>query len=218
MARNFALSAYVTSFALLIGCPVCCEAVAGAVSAGGQHHGAGGATSAAAVGAIAATSEGARHHALVGELEKVDTAAKKITIRTADGTEHAVSYGGRTIVHGLTGTTKAADLAGKEGSQVVVHYTGAGKHEAADHIDVFGHDALKTTEGTLTRVDKAGHKVVVKSAEGVDETYDLGRDSAIDTKHGLVSVAHFTGKEGDHVIVYHTEEGGRKVVHLLRHI
>jgi len=159
-----------------------------------------------------------RHHALVGELEKVDTEAKKITIRAADGTEHAFSYGGRTIVHGLEGTAKAADLAGKEGSRVVVHYTGAGGRETADHIDVFSHDALKTAEGTLTHVDKAGQKVVVKTSDGVDETYDLGRDSAIDTKDGLVDLAHFTGKQGDHVIVYHTEEGGRKVVHLLKHL
>jgi Cu/Ag efflux protein CusF len=161
---------------------------------------------------------GGRHHALVGELKKVDTEAKKITIRAADGTEHAVSYGDRTIVHGLEGTAKAADLAGKEGSQVVVHYTGAAGHETADHVDVFGHDALKTTEGTITQVDKAGHTVVVKTTDGVDETYDLGRDSAIDTKEGFVDLAHFTGKEGDHVIVYHTEEGGRKVVHLLERL
>jgi Cu/Ag efflux protein CusF len=163
-------------------------------------------------------SEAGRHHALVGDLEKVDSEAKKITIRAADGTEHVVSYGGRTIVHGLQGTARAADLAGKEGSKVVVHYTGAAGRETADHIDVFGHDALKTTEGTLTQVDKTGHTLAVKTSDGAEETYHLGRDSAIDTKDGLVDVAHFTGKEGDHVIVYHTEEGGRKVVHLLEHL
>jgi Cu/Ag efflux protein CusF len=194
MARNIAFSAYVRTFVLLVGCISCRGVVFGMVS------------------------EAGRHHALVGELEKVDREAKKITIRAADGTEHVVSYGDRTIVHGLKGTAKAADLAGKEGSRVVVHYTGAAGRETADHVDVFGHDALKTTEGTLTQVDKAGHKVVVKTSDGVDETYDLGRDSAIDTKDGLVDVAHFTGKEGDHVIVFHTEEGGRKVVHLLKHL
>lgn len=194
MARNIALSACVRTFLLLAGCISCCGLGFGMVTAGGHHH------------------------ALVGELEKVDTEAKKITIRAADGTEHAISYGERTIVHGLEGTAKAADLAGKEGSRVVVHYAGAAGHEAADHIDVFGHDALQTTEGTLTQVDKAGHKVVVKTSDGVEETYDLGRDSAIDTKNGLVDAAHFTAKEGDHVIVYHTEEGGRKVVRLLKHL
>jgi len=194
MARNSASSVSVTSFVLLVGCILCCGVVFGMASEGSQHHG------------------------LVGDLEKVDTGAKKITIRAADGTEHTVSYGDRTIVHGLEGTAKAADLAGKEGSQVVVHYTGAAGRETADHIDVFDHDTLKTTEGTLSHVDNAGHTIVVKTSDGVDETYDLGRDSAIDTKDGLVDAAHFTGKEGDHVIVYHTEEGGRKVVHLLKRL
>jgi len=192
--RRFALSVFVTAFVLLFGSQSSREAVPGAVA------------------------EDAQHHAFVGELEKVDKDAKEITIRAADGTEHVFSYGGRTIVHGLKGTAKGADLAGKEGSQAVVHYTGAAGRETADHIDVFGHDTLKTTEGTITRVDKAGHTVVVKTSDGADETYDLGRDSAVDTEHGLVDAARFTGKEGDHVVVYHTEEGGRKVVHLLKRI
>jgi len=194
MVRRIALSACVTIFVLLFGGLSCCQAVLGA------------------------DAESTQHHAFVGELEKVDKDAKKITIRAADGTEHVFSYGGRTIVHGLEGTAKGADLAGKEGSQVVVHYTGAAGRETADHIDVFGHDTLKTTEGTITQVDKAGHKVVVKTSEGAEETYDLGRDSAVDTGHGLVDAARFTGKEGDHVVVYHTEEGGRKVVHLLKRL
>jgi Cu/Ag efflux protein CusF len=167
---------------------------------------------------MGAVSAGSHHHALVGELEKVDTDAKKITVRAADGTEHAVSYGGRTVVHGLEGTGKTADLAGKEGSRVVVHYTGEAGRETTDHIDVFGHDALKTTEGTLTHVDKAGRTVAVKTADEAEETFDLGRDTAIGAKDGLVDVAHFTGKEGDHVIVYHTEEAGHKVVRLLKHL
>jgi len=194
MARNIALSVSVTAFVLLIGYVSCCGVAFGMVTASRQHH------------------------ALVGELEKVDTEAKKITIRAADGTEHVFSYGEHTLVHGLEGTAKAGDLAGKEGSQVMVHYTGAAGQETTDHIDVFGHDALQTTEGTLSQVDKAGHTVVVKTSNGVDETYHLGRDSAIDTKNGLVDAAHFAGKEGDHVILYHTEEGGRKVVHLLKHL
>jgi Cu/Ag efflux protein CusF len=166
----------------------------------------------------AVVSPTTRYHGLVGDLEKVDTGAKKITVRAADGTVHAFSYGGQTVVHGLEATARAADLAGKEGSRVLVHYTGGAGREAAVHIDVFGRDTLKTTEGTISEVDKAGKKVVVKGTDGVNETYDLGKDSALDTKHGIVDVAHYTGRVGDHVIVYHTEEGGRKVVHLLKHL
>jgi len=194
MGRNIALLVCATSFVMFVGCLGRCEAAVGAVSPEDQHH------------------------ALVGDLEKVDADAKKISIRSADGTEHAISYGARTIVHGLAGTAKAADLAGKEGSRVVVHYSGEAGEETTDHIDVFGHDALKTTEGTLTQVDKASRKIVVRTSDGMDRTYHLGRDSAIDTEDGIVDIAHFTGKEGDHVIIYHTEEGGRKVVHLLKRL
>jgi Cu/Ag efflux protein CusF len=194
MTRQVALSTLVTTILLFVGCLGYCEAVRAEVSASG------------------------RHHAVAGELEKVDADAKKITIRAADGTEHAFSYGRRTVVHGVEATAKGAELAGREGSQVVVRYSGAAGRETADHIDVFGHDALKTTEGTITEVDKAGQKVVVRTSDGADETYDLGRDSAIDTEHGLVDAARFTGKEGDHVVVYHTEDAGRKVVHLLKRL
>jgi hypothetical protein len=33
-----------------------------------------------------------------------------------------------------------------------------------------------------------------------------------------VDAARFTGKESDHVVVYHTEEGGKKVAHLFKHL
>ena len=38
MARNIALSAFVTSLGLLVGCLTCCEAAMSAVSAGSHHH------------------------------------------------------------------------------------------------------------------------------------------------------------------------------------
>jgi len=194
MTRTLGLSVWLTIFLSVLGCLGYCDA------------------------ARADESASKPHHALVGELEKVDTGAKKITIRAADGTEHAFSYSGRTLVHGGAAAAKGAELVGKEGSQVVVRYTGEAGSETADHIDVFGHDALKTTEGTISHVDKVGHKVTVKAADGAEETYDIGRDSALDTGHGVVDAARVTAKEGDHVVVYHTEEGGRKVVHLFKRL
>ncbi len=190
MSRNIRLSAWTLSFVLVVGSAAFCTAASGA----------------------------AEHHALVGELARVDKNAKRVTIKAADGTEHTLAYGDRTIVHELQGAAKTADLAGKEGSQVFVRYTGAGAHETAEHIDVFGHDALKTTNGTLVRVDQVGHNVVIKTSKGAEETYDLGQEAAVDTKSGITDAARFTAKEGDHVIVYHTEEGGHKVIHLLKHL
>jgi len=194
MARSLTLSARVTIFLSIVGFLGYCGAARAEVSGTKPHH------------------------AVVGELEKVDTESKKITIRAADGTEHVFSYSGRTLVHGGAATAKGAELTGKEGGQVVVRYTGEAGRETAEHIDVFGHDTLKASEGTITHVDNVGREVTVKAADGAEETYDIGRDSALDSAHGLVDAARFTGKEGDHVVVYHTEEGGKKVAHLFRRL
>jgi hypothetical protein len=84
----------------------------------------------------------AQEHAVAGELEKVGQDGKTITVKTADGTEHVFKVTGKTA---LTGTEKAAKdvgLAGKEGSQVVVKYTGEGADKTAHAVDVTGKDAF----------------------------------------------------------------------------
>jgi len=194
MRRDRAESGCVALSALLVGCLWFCKP---------------------ALGVVAPTT---RYHGLVGNLEKVDTQAKRITVRTAEGYERGFSYGGTIAVHGLEGTAQAADLVGKVGSRVVVHYTGLPGRETAARVDVFGYDALKRTEGRLSEVDKSGRKVAVKTADGATETFEVAKDSALDTKHGIVDMVHYTGRAGDPVIIYHTQEGGRKVVRLLKHL
>jgi arginine repressor len=156
------------------------------------------------------------HHTLVGELVRIDKKAKKLVIRTADGVEHVVLYTGRTTVHSLERVGNASYLAGKEGSQVVVHYTQHGATATADEVDVFGHQVLQATDGTLVKVDKDGRHVVIRTKDGAEETYDLGRDAALDTADGVADASDLVAKEGDHVVVYHTKEGGRKVLHILK--
>jgi hypothetical protein len=154
-------------------------------------------------------------HTLVGELVRINTKAKDLVIRTADGTEHVVAYTGRTAVRGLGRAADASYLAGKEGSQVVIHYTQRGATATADDVDVFGHASLKEVDGTLVAVDKDGRHVVIRTRNGAEETYDLGQDAAIDTKDGMIDAADLAAKKGDRVVIYHTEEGGHKVIHAL---
>jgi uncharacterized protein YjhX (UPF0386 family) len=155
-------------------------------------------------------------HTLVGELERVDAKAKRITIKTADGAEHVVSYTGSTVVHGLAQGGRAGYLAGKQGSQVVVHYTEHGATATADRVDVFGHDALKSTDGTLVRVNQRTHTMVVRTADGTEHTYSMSRNAVVDTTHGVMDRTDLAARKGDHVIVYHTAQGEHTVVHAVK--
>src|ERR1700691_3736387 len=63
---------------------------------------------------------------VTGTLTKVDTGAKTVTVKTADGTEHVVKYTGKTTANGAKSVAHATDLAGKEGGHVIVHSTTEG--------------------------------------------------------------------------------------------
>jgi hypothetical protein len=98
----------------------------------------------------------------------------------------------------------------------VVHYTEKGADKTAVGVDDFGKDALKEGKGTVTHVDKAARTVTVKAADGTEDTYHVAKDATVDAGHGVVKSSEWTAKEGDHVVVHYTEEGGKKVVHLFK--
>jgi hypothetical protein len=155
-------------------------------------------------------------HAVAGELEKVSDDGKTVTVKAADGTEHVFKVTGKTVVTGTEGGAKSAALAGKEGSQVVVKYTGEGADRTAHAIDVTGKDAFKATEGTVTKVGKGGHTVTVKMADGTEKTFDMGKQAMVDTGHGVSDASKYTAKEGEKVVVYSTVKPAGEVVHLFK--
>jgi hypothetical protein len=164
-------------------------------------------------------------HAVAGTVKKVDAAGKTIAIKTADGVEHVFKYSDKTVMQAAKETEKGAKagtvdtyMAGKEGTQVVVHYTEKGGEKTATGIDDFGKTTVKESKGTVTHVDKAARTVTVKAADGTEGTYHVAKDATIDTEHGVVKGSEWSAKEGDKVTVHYTEDAGKKVVHLFRRL
>jgi len=153
--------------------------------------------------------------AVEASVTHVDAAAKTVTVKTADGTEHTFKTVGHTTIHGVEATPGVAkdSLKGlKEGSDVVVHYTKKGTVDTAEEIDKIGEGGLKETKGTITKLDRAGKKVVVKGDDGVEHTYDLSEHAARDAGK---DIAEGTEK-GAKVSIYYTEKGGRKIAHFFK--
>jgi len=162
-------------------------------------------------------------HAIEGAVTKVDKAAKTIAIKTADGAEEVIGYTEHTAVrdsHTAAHATKMGIMdtyfAGKEGSHVVIRYTGKGAEKTATVVEDFGKDTLKTGRGTVTKVDKAAHTVEVKTDDGAETTYRLGSDGVVETDHGVVRASRYIAKEGDKVVVHYTEDEGGKVVRFFK--
>lgn len=162
--------------------------------------------------------------AVSGTISKIDTAAKTIAVKTADGAEHVFHYTEHTVVKagaeaGKGAKTSAVDsyLAGKQGTHVVVHYTEEGAQKTATGVDDLGKGTVKATKGTVTKVDEAGHTMTVKTENGAEETYHVAKDATVDTKDGVVKGAHYAEK-GAKVTVQYTEEAGQKVAHFIKHL
>lgn len=153
--------------------------------------------------------------AVQGTVKKVDSATKTIVVKAADGVEHTFHFVGRTTVHGAEATGEAAKdaLKGvKEGSEVVVHYSKKGTEETAEEVDHVGKDGLKATEGTVSKIDRGGKTLVVKAADGTEETFRLTDSAAKDAGKDIAKGSEKSAK----VTVYYTEHAGRKVAHFFK--
>src|SRR5579872_3163739 len=153
--------------------------------------------------------------AVSGTVKKVDSAAKTIVVKTADGAEHTFHFVGRTAVHGgekAAAGAKDAFHGLKEGSDVVVHYTAKGGKETAQEVDRMGEGGLKVSEGTVTHLDRGAKTLAVKTADGTEETYHMADHAAKDAGKDIAAGAEKSAK----VTVYYTEEAGRKVAHFFK--
>jgi hypothetical protein len=156
-----------------------------------------------------------QHGIVTGVVSKVDAGAKTVAVKTADGTEHTFHFVKRTTVHGAEDTAKGtADAFGglKEGSQVAVHYTAKGGEETGEEFDRLGKDGLKSTDVTVTHIDRGAKTLAVKTTDGTAETLRLTGSAAKDAGKDIAEGTEKSAK----VTVYYTEEGGRKIVHFFK--
>jgi hypothetical protein len=172
----------------------------------------------AACFAIAVARAQGPTHVVTGTVEKVDAGAKTIAVKTADGTVETVKFTDKTTVHGLKDGAKGVDLAGKEGGHVIVHATGEGAEKTAHSVEWVGDKTVHTTEGTVEDVGKGTKTVAVKTADGTKEAFDVSEHATVDTGKTVGRYSAVGAKKGEHVTVYYTEEAGKKIAHVFKHL
>jgi len=152
-----------------------------------------------------------------GIITKIDRAARTVAVKTADGAEHVFHWTKGTAVHGV----RASDVAAKDswhglkaGSEVVAHSTKRGTEDTAVEVDKVGDAGLTKTEGSIKEIDRGGKKLVIKSADGAEQTFALTGHAAAD---GGKAVAEGTAK-GSNVVVYSTKNAGKKIAHFFEKI
>jgi hypothetical protein len=146
--------------------------------------------------------------AVHGTVTKVDAVTKTIVVKTADGTEHTLHFIKKTSVHGAE-VTEAGAKEGyqglREGYEVVARYTVKGGEKTAVEVDKMGKEGMHEVTGTVSSIDRNGKKLVVKAADGTEQTYRIASHAAGETAEKTEKAAKVT--------VYYTENAGKKIAH-----
>ena len=156
------------------------------------------------IGAVALVSA-ASDPVIHGTVKKVDEGARTVTIETAKGSEEVVHFTDKTVVHGTAAGSKDVFHGLKVGSEVAVHGTTV-------EVDDIGKDGLKATEGTISKIGAGGKEVVIKTADGTEQAFQVTGDAAADLGKATAKGAEKSGK----FTLYYTEEGGKKVAHFFK--
>jgi len=154
-----------------------------------------------------------------GTVTKIDSGAKTIVVKTKDGVEHTLHFMAKTMVHGTEAGAKDAFKGLKEGSEVVVHYSTRGTGKTVDstestgktalELDKVGKDGMKSSEGTITELDRGTKTIAIRTADGTVQTFKMTDHAVEDAGEDIARGTEKTAK----VTVYYTEEGGENVAH-----
>jgi Cu/Ag efflux protein CusF len=109
---------------------------------------------------------------------------------------------------GIARSSRAAVVAAAMliGCVGMVNAAAAAPQAKAAKADNKKHSASHKVSGVIEKVDEAGKTIVVKTAAGGEETFEVGKGA---TLKGM--------KEGAKVTVQYSEEGGKKIAHALKH-
>ena len=163
-------------------------------------------------------------HAVAGEVQKLDHAAKTVVLHTADGGNETVGFSEDTVVHGVTSEGSPVDAYAKdvlEGAWAIVQYTDNGARKTAVAIDSLGGRAVKVAHGSVLRVDQAAEFIVIKTTAGAEDRFELARQVAVDAGRGVERGATPTCRaieEGVQVAISYSEQAGKKTAVVVNRI
>jgi hypothetical protein len=152
--------------------------------------------------------------ALEGTVDQTYKAANTVIVKTVDGVRHLFHLTGKTAVHGTESAAAEAFRGLEAGTAVVVHYTADAPEDTALEVDRLDDRGLKSMQGVVTRVDRAGETISIRLADGSTETLRLTDRAAIDAGKEVDRAAANTTR----VVVYYADEAGQRVAHYFKRI
>lgn len=150
-------------------------------------------------------------------IENIDSAANTITVKLPDGTDKTLQLGKRLTVNGREETRDRAESAMTAQERAVIYYTDNDGNETAVEVESLSHVMRKTVTGTLTSADKSNKTVVLRMADGKDETFRVQNDAVIETSDSVMTFAQFEPQSGAQITLHYVDPLGSVEVSRIKH-
>jgi hypothetical protein len=154
---------------------------------------------------------------VLGTIENIDSAANTITVRLSDGTDKTLRLAKRLTVNGREETTRRSESALTVQERAVIYYTENAGEETAVDIESLNHAMHRTVTGTLISADKDAKTVVLRTANGKEETFRVKNDAVIETVDNVMTFDRFEPQSGVQITLHYEDPAGLMEVSRIKH-
>lgn len=164
-----------------------------------------------------AAPNGHERYVLLGTIENIDSAANTITVRTFDGTDKTLQLAKHLTLNGREETRNRAQSVLTAQERAVIYYANKGGDETAVDVESLNHAMRKIVTGTLVSANKDEKTVVLRTANGKDETLRVKDDAVIETADGVMIFAQFEPQAGGPITLHYEDPLGIVEVSRIKH-
>jgi hypothetical protein len=154
---------------------------------------------------------------VLGTIENIDSAANTITVRLSDGTDKTLQLAKRLTLDGRSETRSRAESELTAQERAVIYYTDKSGDETVVDVESLNHAMHKTVTGTLISADKDNKIVVLRTANGKDETFRVQNDAVIETGNSVMIFAQFEPQSGSQITLHYEDPLGMVKVSRIKH-
>lgn len=155
------------------------------------------------------------HHAVFGTLKALDARRNTLVVTPIQGSEMTLRVQADLQVRNLDPQPTLAALAAKIGQQLIVQYTDAVRNAEAVEIDYVGPRQINATAGVVLRVDTRAKTIVVRTADGSEESFEAAPSTPTELASGVVPLERVAERENSHALLFYTTHGGKRQVRFI---
>jgi hypothetical protein len=166
---------------------------------------------------VSAAPDGHSRYQVLGTIENIDNAANTITVRLSDGTDKTLQLAKHVTIDGREEARSRAESALTLQERAVIYYTDKSGDETAIEVESLHHVMRKSISGSLVSADKDNKIVVLRTADGKDETFRVQNDAVIETGDGVMTFAQFEPQSGAQLTLHYEDPLGFPEVSRIKH-